>query len=82
MCILDLTMPGMDGLNLLSRIREVSAHVPVVLVSGHSEQQILDRELSADVSFLQKPFSFAAFKTAIREQITGSTDSITSNSIH
>lgn len=29
-CILDLTMPGMDGLKLLSRIREVSVHAPTL----------------------------------------------------
>src|SRR5712691_4991159 len=33
--ILDVKMPGMDGLEVLDRLRGISETVPVVVVSGH-----------------------------------------------
>jgi len=70
LCVLDLTMPGIGGAELLSRIREISSEVPVMLISGYSQQEIRNRGLeSPNVNFLQKPFTFKQFKSAIREQL-------------
>jgi len=33
--LLDVWLPGIDGLETLSRIREIDAELPVVLISGH-----------------------------------------------
>lgn len=69
-CIIDLTMPGMDGVELLSRIRQISAHVPILLISGYSREKIPRKDLdSENVGFLQKPFTLAALKTAVQEQL-------------
>ena len=35
--ISDIRMPGMDGMTLLQRIREIDAEVPVIVVTGHGD---------------------------------------------
>ena len=57
--LLDLSMPRMGGQETLHRLRKRSADLPIVLMSGYTEQEmaakILDRAGGA-VGFLQKPF--------------------------
>ena len=33
--LLDIKMPGMDGMDVLSRLRSMSEGLPVVMISGH-----------------------------------------------
>jgi len=35
--ISDIRMPGMDGMTLLGRVRDVDSEVPVILVTGHGD---------------------------------------------
>lgn len=82
-CIIDLTMPGMDGVELLSRIRQISAHLPILLVSGYSREQVPRQDLDAEnVGFLQKPFTFATLKTSIDEQMAGRAEQVTAYKVH
>jgi len=54
---LDLTMPGMDGAEVLRRFRQLAPDVPVILMSGYARQDVLERVGDQSrVSFLQKPF--------------------------
>ncbi len=74
-CIIDLTMPGMAGMELLSRIREVNSSVPVLLVSGYSRHEVREQEAkSPHLSFLQKPFTLEQFKTAMDAQLAATQD--------
>ena len=56
--LLDLVLPGMSGIDVLREIRRVSEDVPVVLVSGRSEEadRVVALEIGAD-DFVLKPFS-------------------------
>ncbi len=58
--LLDLTLPDMDGLDVLRAIRADSQHrsLPVVLVTARSEEidRVLGLELGAD-DYISKPFS-------------------------
>jgi len=49
--IADMAMPGLDGPQLISRIKDASPHTPAILIS--SKVRIYDRDTQADV-FLPK----------------------------
>lgn len=70
-CVIDLTIQGMGGMELLERIREVDADVPVVLVSGYSPHDVRQKEAkSTNISFLQKPFTLDQFRSSINAQLS------------
>ncbi|MBS1902695.1 MAG: sigma-54-dependent Fis family transcriptional regulator [Bacteroidetes bacterium] len=54
--ILDVKMPGMDGLETLQRIREIRSDVPVIMISGHGtiETAVEATKLGA-FDFVEKP---------------------------
>ena len=55
--IVDVSMPGMTGLDLVDALRAASRGVPVILSSGHSDAATLARARQGDVfAFLSKPF--------------------------
>jgi two-component system C4-dicarboxylate transport response regulator DctD len=63
----DIRMPGMDGMTLLQRIREVDAEVPVILVTGHADVQLAVSAMRAGVyDFLEKPFTVQHLAGIIR----------------
>ena len=56
--VLDLMLPGLDGLEVCRRIREEQGHVPVVMLTarGDEDDRILGLEVGAD-DYVTKPFS-------------------------
>ena len=56
--ILDLMLPGIDGLEVCRRLRRVRADLPVVMLTarGEEEDRILGLEVGAD-DYVTKPFS-------------------------
>lgn len=68
--LLDMTMPKMDGSEVLAAIREIDPRVPVVLCSGFSEDAIPPELASAGITgFLQKPFSMTDLGRQIRRAL-------------
>ncbi|MBW9113823.1 sigma-54-dependent Fis family transcriptional regulator [Rhizobium cauense] len=56
--ISDIRMPGMDGMTLLQRIREMDSEIPVILVTGHADVQLAVNAMHAGVyDFVEKPFA-------------------------
>ncbi len=55
--LLDMTMPRLDGARTSEAIREIHPDVPVVLMSGYTEQEARERFTGAEITaFLQKPY--------------------------
>ena len=56
--ILDLRLPGMDGLEICRRIREQRDYVPILMVTSKSSEldRVLGLEIGAD-DYITKPFS-------------------------
>jgi signal transduction histidine kinase len=64
--VLDLTMPGLDGVETLGRIRAEHPELPVLLTSGYTAASTeLRVRFDAKTRFLQKPFSVAELREAI-----------------
>jgi len=65
--ILDLRMPGMNGLELQRRLVQTGNPVPVIFLSAHASEEDERSALQAGaVQFLRKPISKEALLSAIR----------------
>src|SRR5438105_8897791 len=68
---LDIKMPGMDGLEVLERIKTANPAVPVVMVSGHGTTQTgfeaRDRGASG---FIEKPFSESVLIERVQKELS------------
>ncbi len=65
--LLDLAMPGMDGQQTFSALRELDGEVRVLLTSGYSEQEALTRfGVQKLTGFIQKPYHAATLLEAVK----------------
>ncbi|MFA6499310.1 MAG: response regulator, partial [Desulfurivibrionaceae bacterium] len=57
--LLDIWMPGLDGLEVLKRIKESQADLPVIMISGHGtiETAVQATKMGA-YDFIEKPPSY------------------------
>jgi two-component system nitrogen regulation response regulator NtrX len=68
--LLDVWLPGADGLEVLRRIRETDAELPVVVISGHGtiETAVKAVRLGAQ-DFVEKPLSLEKTLVAVRNAL-------------
>ena len=66
-CILtDMRMPGLDGLELLERLKELGLRAPVVVMTAHGDVATAVRAMKAGaVDFIEKPFEDQALLGAV-----------------
>ena len=56
--LLDIWMPGMDGIETLKEIKKNAPHLPVVMITGHgSIESAVDATKNGAFDFLEKPLS-------------------------
>lgn len=66
----DIRMPGMDGMTLLSRLHEIDAELPVILVTGHAEVPLAVEAIRGGAyDFIEKPFVVQELATVIRRAV-------------
>ena len=64
--ILDIRMPGMDGLELQSRLNSIKARIPIIFLTGYGEVPTTAKAFrQGAVDFLEKPFRESALLDAI-----------------
>jgi PAS domain S-box-containing protein len=70
--LLDVSMPRLGGQETLRRLRVTHPDLPVVMMSGYTEQVVADQlgESSPNTGFLQKPFVAEDLITAFRRFAT------------
>jgi CheY-like chemotaxis protein len=69
--LLDLTMPEMNGEETYRRMRAIDRSVPVLLMSGYTEQEASTHFGGQGTSgFIQKPFRLEELKEAVRRVLT------------
>lgn len=65
--VLDINMPGMDGLDTLKQLRAIRPDIPVLVLSMHAEEEYAIRVLKAGASgYLNKESAPDELVTAIR----------------
>ena len=65
--ILDVRMPGMDGLDLQGRLARSHRRLPIIFVTAHASAEEEARALQAGaLAFLRKPVSAQALLSALR----------------
>ncbi|MGC8494554.1 MAG: response regulator transcription factor [Syntrophobacteraceae bacterium] len=64
--VLDVQMPGMDGLELYNILSGAGANLPVIFITAHENPEVKAKAMQAGaVAFLQKPFDDKALLDAI-----------------
>jgi len=75
-CILiDIRMPGMDGLALQKRLIELACGLPVIVMTGHGDVESAREAFKAQaVDFLEKPLDQARLMAAIDDALSRCAD--------
>jgi two-component system, LuxR family, response regulator FixJ len=72
-CIItDVRMPGLSGIDLLRRLKELKINVPVIVITGHGDVPLAVEAMKfGAVDFLEKPFDddllLASVRSALRQ---------------
>jgi DNA-binding response OmpR family regulator len=57
--LLDVMLPGVDGVDLLAERRAAGSEIPVILLTARDEEEARERGLRAGAQdYVSKPFSF------------------------
>ncbi len=63
----DLKMPGMDGFEVLKRIKKAAPQTEVVVITGHGDMDHVVRALNLDATdFINKPIGRSALDAALK----------------
>lgn len=66
--LLDIRMPGMDGMELQTELVKIGRNLPIVFITGHGDVPMSVQAMKAGaVNFLQKPFEHRVLLEAIHE---------------
>ena len=70
--ITDVMMPGLSGLELLERVRELAPETHIVVLSGYPRRELADEALKKGAAeFLVKPVVSERLRRTVRALLTG-----------
>lgn len=68
--VLDMRMPGMDGLDLCEKVRGEHPDLPVIILTGYGDAATARRSFKMGaVDFVEKPFSKSELLDLVREGV-------------
>jgi two-component system, chemotaxis family, chemotaxis protein CheY len=68
--LMDITMPGMDGLVAMKKIREIDPAAKVIICSSVGQQQVMIQALQQGArDFIVKPFQPARVVSALKKAL-------------
>ncbi|HEY3658495.1 MAG TPA: response regulator [Steroidobacteraceae bacterium] len=69
--LLDIRMPGLDGLTLQGRLATLDNHLPVVVITGQGDVKTAVRAMKAGaVDFIEKPYDDVVLVKAIEQALS------------
>jgi DNA-binding NarL/FixJ family response regulator len=70
--LVDLTMPQINGQEVMEALRAIRPELPVIITSGYSEQDIMERfHQSPPTAFIQKPYRSRELVALIKKVLSG-----------
>ena len=68
--LVDLRMPGMDGLQVIDRLKAQGSRLPVIVVTGHGDVPLAVKAMkSGAVDFIEKPYSNDTILQVVRQAL-------------
>jgi CheY-like chemotaxis protein len=64
-------MPGLNGAELIARVRQDFPSLPILHIDDISRKRVLDKGLPDDVPTVYKPFSSATLREAVQRLLDG-----------
>ncbi|MCD8567228.1 MAG: response regulator [Geovibrio sp.] len=60
--ITDIRMPVMDGLSMAEQIREHNTDIPIIITTGHNDEEFFLRSIDIGIDkYIKKPINFKEF---------------------
>jgi len=79
--LLDLTMPRMDGAATVAELRKVRPEIPIILMSGYTEQDAVSQFGNTDLTgFIQKPIQQEQLQAIVQRALGQPVDQFRSKS--
>ena len=68
--VTDVRMPGVSGIDLLKRLRELKATAPVIVMTGHGDVPLAVEAMKIGaIDFLEKPFDDEVLLASVRSAL-------------
>jgi two-component system response regulator FixJ len=75
-CVIsDVRMPGLSGIDLLKRLKELAVGMPVIIITGHGDVPLAVEAMKfGALDFLEKPFDDEVLLAAVRSALAQQKD--------
>lgn len=71
--ILDVHLPGMNGLDLQRRLQADGRNIPVVVITAYADEEVEEQAFQAGaIAFLPKPFEEGTLLQVVRKSVVRS----------
>lgn len=69
--LLDMRIPGMDGLEILTRLKLQEINLPVVMMTAYGEQDTIDKAMQLGaIRYFTKPFNIFEVRDEVKKILT------------
>jgi YesN/AraC family two-component response regulator len=69
--VLDIMMPGLNGIKVLREIRDIALDLPIIILTGYSSKDTAIQALKANADdYLEKPIDIEKTKSIIKNLLT------------
>ena len=74
--LLDMKIPGMDGLEILKRIKKIDSKIKVIMMTAYGElDMIQEAKATGALMHFTKPFDIDELRIVVEEQFAGGAQS-------